>query len=66
MKFKFRSDEPGSTFECKLDKRGFRPCASPKTYRRLDEERHKFLVRAIDPAGNVDPSAARDKWKVLG
>ena len=66
VKFKFRSDEPGSTFECKLDKRSFRPCTSPKTYRRLDEESHKFLVRAIDPAGNVDSSAARDKWKVLG
>jgi hypothetical protein len=65
-KFKFRSDEPGSEFECKLDRKPFGPCTSPRIYKGLDEEKHKFLVRAIDPAGNVDPSAAKDKWTVLG
>ncbi len=30
VKFKFRSDERGSTFECKLDKKKFKPCTSPR------------------------------------
>jgi hypothetical protein len=64
-KFKFRSDEPGATFECKLDKRRFRPCTSPRRYKRLDESKHRFLVRATDAAGNTDPSPAKDRWKVL-
>jgi hypothetical protein len=65
VKFTFTSDEPGSTFECKLDKKAFKPCTSPRKVKRLDEGKHKFKVRAIDAAGNVDPSAAKDKFKVV-
>ena len=32
----------------------------------LSPGKHKFQVRAIDAAGNVDPSAAKDKFKVVG
>jgi len=28
------------------------------------DKKHKFLVRAIDAAGNVDPTPAKRKWKV--
>ena len=31
--FRFASSEPGSRFLCKLDKRKFKSCASPKTYK---------------------------------
>ncbi len=65
VKFKFTSDEAGSAFECKADKKPYKPCTSPKKVKRLDEGKHKFKVRAIDAAGNVDPSAAKDKFKVL-
>ena len=66
VKFKFRSDEAGSTFQCKIDRKPWKTCASPKTVKRLDEGRHKFKVRAVDAAGNVDPTAAKDKFKVVG
>jgi hypothetical protein len=66
VKFKFIADEPGSSFECKLDKKRYKPCSSPKKLKRLKRGKHKFKVRAIDAAGNVDPSAAKDKFKVLG
>jgi DNA-binding beta-propeller fold protein YncE len=62
-KFEFISDEPSSSFECKLDKRGFSPCASPFK-RKVGRNTHKFQVRAIDPSGNVDPTPARWKWTV--
>jgi hypothetical protein len=65
VKFKFTSDEPGSTFECKLDKREFKPCKSPKKVKRLDDGKHRFKVIATDEAGNSDPSAAKDKFKVV-
>jgi hypothetical protein len=64
-KFKFRSSEPGSTFECKLDGKSFKKCSSPKTFSNLDAEKHKFKVRATDPAGNTDPSPAKRRWEVV-
>jgi hypothetical protein len=64
-KFKFRSSEAGSTFECSIDKGDFKPCTSPTTYKKLSPGKHKFLVRAIDADGNTDPSPAKAKWKVL-
>lgn len=64
MKFKFVSDRPASTFECKLDKAPWRHCASPKTVRGLDPGKHVFKVRAIDAAGNRGP-ADRVIWRVV-
>ena len=66
VKFKFGSDEAGSSFECKLDKKPFKPCASPKTVKRLEEGKHKFQVRAIDASGNADLTPDKDKFKVVG
>ncbi len=65
IKFKFSANEPDSTFECRVDQKPFKPCGSPKTVKHLEEGKHKFKVRAIDAVGNVDPSAAKDKFKVV-
>jgi hypothetical protein len=66
VRFRFTSDEPGSAFECKIDKQPYKACSTPKRVKRLDEGKHKFKVRAIDAAGNLDPSADKDKFKVVG
>jgi hypothetical protein len=60
--FGFGSNEP-VTFECALDRGAFEPCTSLKTYK-VKKGQHTFEVRAIDGAGNVDPSPAGDDWKV--
>lgn len=65
VKFKFISSERGSTFECKLDNKPFKSCASPRKVKHLDESKHKFKVRAIDAALNADPTPAKDKFKVV-
>lgn len=71
-KFAFISSEPGSTFECSLEGKGldiavkqFSPCSAVRRYSGLRPGRHRFQVRAIDVAGNIDPSAAKAKFKVL-
>jgi hypothetical protein len=64
MKFKFVSDRPVSTFECKLDKAPWRRCAPPKTVRGLAPGKHVFRVRAMDAAGNRGP-ADRVIWRVV-
>ena len=51
-------------FQCKLDKKAYKPCTSPATFRDLKVGRHKLLVRAVDGAGNVDPSPAKRSWKI--
>jgi hypothetical protein len=56
--FRFASDEAGSTFQCKLDRKAFRSCRSPFTLGRLSLGRHTFRVRARDSAGHLDPSPA--------
>ena len=63
-RFRFTSDEAGSSFQCKLDRKPFAPCGSPKRYGGLKAGGHVFQVRAVDSAGNVDPSPARRKFTV--
>ena len=65
-RFKFNSNESGSSFQCKLDKKPFKACKSPKKYKKLKPGKHVFKVRAIDKAGNVDGSPAKRKFTVLG
>jgi hypothetical protein len=64
VKFTFKSSEPGSTFECKLDKKKFKSCKSPKKLK-VKVGKHRFQVRATDAAGNTDPSPATRKFKVV-
>jgi len=66
VKFKFRSSEAGSKFQCKLDRGKFKKCKSPKTYKKLKPGKHVFRVRAVDAAGNVDPTPAKRNFTVLG
>ncbi len=66
VRFKFESSEKGSTFRCKLDRKPFRVCRSPQKYKKLKPGKHVFKVRAVDKAGNIDPTAAKRKFVVLG
>lgn len=56
--FRFISDEAGSRFECKLDRKPFSPCRSPFTAKRLRPGPHSFKVRALDDSDELDPSPA--------
>ena len=62
--FAFSSSETGSTFGCTLDGGALSACTSPTTYTSLAAGAHTFTVRATDPAGNFDPTAASRTWTV--
>jgi hypothetical protein len=59
----FASSEPGSHFECRLDAGRFVPCSSPFE-KRLAAGLHRLEVRAVDAAGNVDPTPARESLRI--
>ncbi|MFL5908039.1 MAG: hypothetical protein ACJ75Z_10650, partial [Solirubrobacterales bacterium] len=66
-KFAFTATEPGSSFQCKLDKGPFAPCTSPFVPpAKLRFAKHVLRVRAIDAHGTADPAPAVRKFKVIG
>ena len=54
--FSFVSTETGSTYECRIDGGAYASCTSTATYTGLVDGYHIFEVRAIDLAGNIDPT----------
>jgi Ca2+-binding RTX toxin-like protein len=61
--FRFSASERGSHFRCKLDRKPYWPCASPRAYV-VGRGRHAFRVFAIDAAGNADPSPALFRFQL--
>ena len=62
--FTFHSSEPGAAFECSIDTGtpAFAPCSGPGAHRpeaALAPGGYTFRVRAIDSAGNTDPTPAQ-------
>jgi hypothetical protein len=64
-KFTFVSDKAHSSFQCKLDRKPFKPCRSPFKATKLKPGSHTFKVRAV-AAGAADPTPATFRWKVAG
>ncbi|HEX8437265.1 DUF4215 domain-containing protein [Archangium sp.] len=61
-RFEYASDDPTAHFECSLDGGAYVPC--PEEYT-VEPGKHTLLVRAVDPAGNVDPEPAKYEWTVV-
>jgi len=61
--FDLAADEPGSTFECKVDG-GFAACATPFTTATLADGPHTVQARATDLNDNTDPTPASRSFTV--
>jgi hypothetical protein len=61
--FRFKSNQRGSKFQCKLDSYGWKSCTSPRTYSAVRQGSHKFQVRAIK-LGRADPTPAKYPWRI--
>ncbi len=65
--FSFSGSDVGTgvaRFETSLDGGSFTTNTSPQSFTGLSEGSHTFEVRAVDNAGNVDPSPASYTWVV--
>ena len=60
--FSFTANEAGSTFQCSFRNHAFTPCTSPDAVDVPGSGAQVFKVRAIDGAGNVDPTPATHQW----
>lgn len=63
--FRFSSDEPASTFSCRMDGGSWRACPTTWTSSKLKPGKHTLSVRATDRAGNVDPTPAARTFRVV-
>jgi hypothetical protein len=57
------STEPGSTFRCSVDGDTYGACIADKTFT-LKDGVHSLSVRAVDEAGNPDPTPASVSFRV--
>src|ERR671914_1854591 len=63
--FTFSSNDPDATFQCRLGTDSlFRDCTSPHVLTGLPVGDRVLEVRAVDQAGNVDPTPAAYDWTV--
>jgi PKD repeat protein len=62
--FRFASSEAGSRFHCRVDDRAWSGCGAAASIGGLRDGPHRLLVRAVDRAGNVDPTPARRSWRI--
>jgi len=64
--FTYASNEPGSSFECSLDRAPFASCpAGGISYGGLGNGPHSFQVRATDPSENTDQTPAGYSFEVV-
>ncbi|HEY6888013.1 MAG TPA: Ig-like domain-containing protein [Solirubrobacter sp.] len=65
--FSFSGAQAGGHYECRLDGGEFAPCSGPagQALSGLSPGPHTLEVRAIDVAGNADPSPASRSWTVV-
>ncbi len=61
--FSFTSSDSTAVFLCSLDGAGYTSCSSPEKYSGLSDGVHRFLVEAVDPAGNQSAAATRS-WSI--
>jgi hypothetical protein len=63
-RFTFNANEPGATFECRLDGGEWKACSSAHQVRNLSRGSHAFAVRATDRLGNTG-QAATHAWRIV-
>lgn len=63
-KFKFTSNEAGSTFLCKLDRGKYKACKSSYS-KKVKLGKHTLRMIAVDAAGNRDATPAVWRWRVV-
>ena len=62
VRFEFRSGDARATYECRIDKKKWRGCSSPTSYR-LKKGKHRFRVRSLTRDGHG--RARSDRFRIV-
>lgn len=54
--------EPDALFECSLNADAFKPCEAAVKPAPVKDGKNHFAARAVDAAGNIDPTPAQYAW----
>jgi Tol biopolymer transport system component len=65
FRFTDSTGQPGTSFFCKLDRRGWRACSSPFRLDRLHSGRHSFSVEAVNALGAGEAQPATRRFKLV-
>jgi hypothetical protein len=65
FRFVDATEQPGTQFFCRVDRRRWRGCGSPQKLRSLSLGRHVFQVKAVNAVGVAGPSPVKRKFKVV-
>jgi hypothetical protein len=63
--FRLHTNDAGAHFTCSVDGEAFRRCQPFFILPKLALGRHSVAIAALDPAGNVDPTPAVKRWKIV-
>ncbi|HKG35435.1 MAG TPA: hypothetical protein VKA89_03240 [Solirubrobacterales bacterium] len=66
FRFTDMTENEGTSFRCRLDRRAWRACKPPRRYKRLKPGRHVFRVKGIDAAGNRENRAVKRTFRIVG
>jgi Tol biopolymer transport system component len=65
FRFVDSTEQPGTKFLCKVDRKHWKECGSPDTLKRLSFGRHVFQVKAVNAIGTAEPAPQKRAFKVV-
>jgi Tol biopolymer transport system component len=65
FRFVDSTEQPGTRFLCKIDRKRWAECGSPKTVKRLKLGRHVFSVKAVNAVGTAEIAPQKRAFKVV-
>jgi Tol biopolymer transport system component len=66
FRFTDATGQPGTSFICRIDRRRWRPCNSPKRLKKLRRGRHVFRVKARNAVGTWEARPTKRRFKIVG
>ena len=65
FRFLDATEQPGTKFFCKVDRKHWGECGSPDSVQRLKPGRHTFQVKAINAVGTAEAAPQKRTFKVV-
>lgn len=65
FRFTDATGQAGTTFQCKVDRKPWKACASPLRLKKLSRGRHVLAIKGVNAVGQAEPKPAKRAFKVV-